>query len=614
MKSVSFVAAGLALALFGPSVHAALPGTAVLEQCDSPAALSVGGFTRHDVAPKALLRSDMADLHAWLTAEAATLPKNAGIALELGREDRIRIGEIDDGAPRAQERRVQVGVGAPIDFAVDLSSAVNRREGTLAKGGLRPSRDGGFAWTTTLSSKGAHALRVVFADMDLPDNAELYVYNKHGEAFGPYGGRGMDGTGELVSNTITGDTITVQLRLVGAVAKSDAEQLRFRIAELGHIGPRFELARRVNPDLVQQKAFCSYNVSCVINGECASGFSPIEDVRDAVAHMLYRSGGSYYICTGGLINNTANDGRNLFLTANHCLSSERSADSLETFFDFRATSCGDAGACDLDYTQMRSQFPSTLGADLLAAGTAGDYSLLELDQTPGGNRHYLGYSTTPVASSNGTDLFRISHPSGAPQAWSRQKVDSTSFTCSTLARGPFIYSQDTGVGATEGGSSGSPVVNAAGQIVGQLYGACGSNLDDECDTSANRTVDGALASYYPNVAQYLDPQGGGGGTNRVAHVSNIALSAAPAGRKFVGVAAVTVVDASGVAIPGATVTGQFTFGSKKQNGSGVTAASGVATVQSGSQNTSSFGFCVTGISGTNISYNAAANAETCDSR
>jgi len=572
------------------------------------AAVSVAGLDRADPAPKSATRDRMADLHLTLQSGAAALPAKAGVRVQLDDAERAAIGEIESVGVQAAERRTQVGVGKPLNLVVDLSRANGR--GSVASGVLRESGDGGFTWTTRLASSGAHGLRVMFAGLDLPDNAQLYVYNDRGEAFGPYGGRGMDGSGELVSHTVTGDSAYVQLRVTGATDPRDVEQLRFRIAELGHIGPKFLLAKRVNPDLAVPKAFCEYNVSCVINGECTSGF---DGPRKAVAHMLYRSGGSYYICTGGLLNNTAGDGRNLFLTANHCISSERSADSLETFFDFRAASCNDpSAACTASYAAMRESFETTLGADLLAAGTAGDFSLMELDQTPGGDRHYLGFTTTPVASSDGQLLSRISHPSGAPQAFSEQAVDADSFTCSTLPRGRFIYSADT-QGATEGGSSGSPIVNAASQVVGQLYGACGSNLDDECDASANRTVDGALAYYYPEVAPYLAPGGGGGTT--VAHVADIVLSTQPSGRnKHIGIANVTVVDSGGTPIANATVSGQFTFGNKKQSGSAATNGAGLATLQSGAQNTASFTFCVTGITGNGVQYDAGANAETCASR
>ena len=56
-----------------------------------------------------------------------------------------------------------------------------------------------------------------------------------------------------------------------------------------------------------------------------------------------------------------------------------------------------------------------------------------------------------------------------------------------------------------GGSSGSPVLDSTGRVIGQLSGACGFNLDDVCDSRANATVDGALFAYYPEVEPYLDP-------------------------------------------------------------------------------------------------------------
>jgi PKD repeat protein len=123
----------------------------------------------------------------------------------------------------------------------------------------------------------------------------------------------------------------------------------------------------------------------------------------------------------------------------------------------------------------------------------------------------LGWTSQAVAASDGGMLYRISHPAGAPQAYSEHRVDTSAPTCRGWPRGPWIYSRDV-VGATQGGSSGSPVVNASGQVVGQLTGGCGYNVNDVCDSVSNATVDGALAYYYPEVQQWLDsgPSGGGG--------------------------------------------------------------------------------------------------------
>ena len=52
-------------------------------------------------------------------------------------------------------------------------------------------------------------------------------------------------------------------------------------------------------------------------------------------------------------------------------------------------------------------------------------------------------------------------------------------------------------------------MNSGGQIVGQLSGACGTNVNDDCDAVNNATVDGAFASYYPTVQPFLGNGGGG---------------------------------------------------------------------------------------------------------
>jgi hypothetical protein len=88
--------------------------------------------------------------------------------------------------------------------------------------------------------------------------------------------------------------------------------------------------------------------------------------------------------------------------------------------------------------------------------------------------------------------------------FSHHRVDTAAGICGGWPRGERIYSQDID-GATDGGSSGAPVVNAAGQVVGQLSGACGTNVDDVCDAASNSTVDGAFAAYFNQVAPFLDP-------------------------------------------------------------------------------------------------------------
>jgi len=308
------------------------------------------------------------------------------------------------------------------------------------------------------------------------------------------------GNGKFDSNTLAGDTVILQLRQTGPASERAMRDTRFQVVGLGHIRPRFLAGE------------CGYNASCVESAACGSPDAAVNDARNAVAHMLFRSGGSYYICSGGLIND--NDDSNnlpLFLTANHCISRGREASSLENFFQFESSSCNNTSLCEASYNNLRSSFPRTLGASIVSSGRNADYTLLRLSQPAPAGSAFLGWNENPVAFSHGTELFRISHPQGAPQSYSEHTVDTQTGTCTSWPRGDRIYSHDE-FGATEGGSSGSPVLNSNGQIVGQLSGACGTNLNDVCDADSNATVDGAFAAYFGEIEQYLDPNGGPGCT------------------------------------------------------------------------------------------------------
>ncbi|MFL6193718.1 MAG: trypsin-like peptidase domain-containing protein [Thermoanaerobaculia bacterium] len=428
------------------------------------------------------------------------------VVIQLTAKDRQQIDE-----PTARDTRFLVGVAKPVGLTVDFApaQALGKREGALKLGAARGTGDAGFVWTAEVKAPGATALRLHITDFDLPEGAELYVYNMAGMAFGPYTGRGPLGTGDLHTNTVYGDRLLVQL-----TSPAGERAPRLTVAEAGVMGARF-VAPRYRPEgafdandveaLAKASNLCSFNANCIVNAACQSS-AVVNAAKDAIASILYKSGASYYICTGGLVADTVTTSViPYFLTAHHCISASGEASSLETYFDYETT-CSNPN-CAQPYNSVGE----TVGATIMATGSTSDYSLVRLATTPtspDGVTTYLGWTATPIANTNNAGLYRISHPQGAPQAYTEAVVDTSKPTCRTLARGNFIYSRDT-IGATEGGSSGSPVLNSSGQIVGQLYGACGTNLNDVCDAQNNGTVDGAFAVSYSALAAFLNPSSGG---------------------------------------------------------------------------------------------------------
>lgn len=472
----------------------ALLGVAVAATANEPGAQGRAKAAEYAGVPfdKAQALQQRAAMHTQLMSESVGRGQGAAIRATVTSEEMAAI----DGAPRG-ERPQRVGLtkslAANVDFADVSPGQLKGRKLDRAYGAMTSTADGGYVYTSTLSSPGATALRVHFNAFRMPGNAEVYLYTENGQVFGPYTGRGPHGDGEFWSHTVMGDTIYLQVRHTGSVSTEDLRNTGFKVAGLGHVRPRW-------------LGFCSGNASCVENANCSNTDPAVNDARNAVAHMQWISGPYIYICSGGLVADT--DGSSqvpYFLSANHCISRGKDARNLETFFQFEEP-CGTSGNCD-DIIATRNNHPQSLrvlGASIVHTASATDHTLFELKEAAPTGSAFLGWNANDVAFANGTGLYRISHPGGAPQAYSEHAVDTSAGTCRTWPRGDRIYSKDI-FGATEGGSSGSPVVNGAGQIVGQLSGACGTNVNDTCDSASNATVDGAFAAYFSEVAQFLDP-------------------------------------------------------------------------------------------------------------
>ena len=468
----------------------ALLTLAALLVAAGPAFAGAGSLAREAFPERSLLPFDKAAAadqlrvrHGFLTAHQNTAALESPVVVTLTAEE---LAQID---PRA-ELRQRVGLVKDLSVAVDLTQAGGF-------GVLRASRNS-FVWTGAVRSPGAAALRLHFSDVTLPDGVELYVYSSLGEAFGPFTGRGPSARGDFWANTITGDEALVQLHYTGTDAAAARRATHLTLAGVGHMTDAFRHAVSRKAALLGDKSFCSFNASCIQNASCGSLPSAVNTAQDAIALLNWISGAFIYTCSGGLIADTdASTQIPYLLTANHCLSKNTDAGNVEAFFQF-TTPCN--GSCyDPD-----GVVPSTLGSSIVATNRTGDYTLLQLSQPAPAGSAFMGWTSAPVAFTSGVNLYRISHPGGAPQAYSQTRVDTAAGTCRSWPRGSWIYSENI-TGSTEGGSSGSPVVNSSGQVVGQLSGACGFDVNNTCNFADNSTVDGAFASYFTSVAQYLDP-------------------------------------------------------------------------------------------------------------
>ncbi|MCP4216894.1 MAG: trypsin-like peptidase domain-containing protein [bacterium] len=537
-------------------------------------------------------------LYNWLVSEAAHTPSSF-IDIHVTKADLEAMEKYSCESCGTMNQKVRVGITKPISFNLQLNSKT-----------LSSTSDRGRVWTVAAASKDATALRLHLKNVSLPEGAALYIYNLEGSAFGPYTGRGPNNNGEFWTNTVTGSVAYLQLHLDESFTEIAA--CNFEVADVAHMGPKFILPFVQKPNLAmidaeinQVENICSFNASCVEDASCYN-VSAVSSAKNAVAHMQFVSGAYVYICSGGLVADTDSSSTiPYFLTANHCISKGSEASSLECYWQFKTSSCN--GSC---YDPVGA-VPRTTGSSIVKTSSTSDYCLLELSETPPSGSAYLGWNSSPVANTSNYSLYRISHPGGAPQAYSHHKVDTSTGTCGGWPRGGWIYSEDID-GATEGGSSGSPVVNSSGEIVGQLSGACGYNTGDPCDTASNSTVDGAFANYFDDVKQWLDPGTTPGGGDDM-YVNNISLSRQTRRNKYRGIANVTIEDDGGSNVSGASVTGTFTSGRTVKTVTATTNSSGLAVLTSPyNKRFSSYTFCVTNVTQSSYTYNSSLNNETCD--
>ena len=353
---------------------------------------------------------------------------------------------------------------------------------------VRPTRDGGYVWALSVNSDQAGGIRLHIENLALPKGVELYVYSRTGEAYGPYTGTGMDESGEFWAPAVFGREAIVQVMVPRG---SSLRDVTFRITEAGIITQKAAGDLSMVPEAT---SFCG-NPDCIVDASC---YSQSTSIWNAYAKQEWISGAWIFTCTGGLLNDSNPTLNNFFLTANHCYSKAKTAGIVSFYWWFRTSSCN--GTCPIN-----TGWPyKTTGATLRSTSRYGDYTLVTLNTAPPSGSVFLGWTSTPVAFTNGAALHRVSNPNFGPQVYSEDSVSTTAPTCSGWPRGERIYSRTT-LGGTDGGSSGSPVVNASNQVVGQLSGSCGTNVGDPCDHVNNATVDGAFAYYWATVQPLLAP-------------------------------------------------------------------------------------------------------------
>lgn len=361
------------------------------------------------------------------------------------------------------------------------------------------------AWGTRVYVADAYRLRLHLEDVRLPAGTRLWVWGL-GEEPQPFGLELRSPDGGLWTPSVGGPHLFFEVELPAA-RSTGREAYGFEIRELAEV---------LRPE--------GAKTHCLVDGTCVTPatLDAIATYRKAVAYLEFIQGGFSFRCTGALLNDTdASTVIPYLLTANHCFSTQDAASTLEAFWDFATSSCNGAAP-------GLAGLPKSNGASLLATGEESDFTLVQLVAIPGG-RSLLGWALAAVPP--GAILHRLSHPAPdglpLPQSYSQTVVTGGPPTCTGRPRPQYIYSTRS-QGGTFGGSDGAPVIRPGGFVVGQLAGPCGPGVADGCDTATSE-VDGAFATTYLSISQFLSPDPEGPCT---PNATTLCIDEQPGDRRF----------------------------------------------------------------------------------
>ncbi len=314
--------------------------------------------------------------------------------------------------------------------------------------------EGGAIWRMGIESPGAQTINLNYSDFYMPHGATFHIYSAdHKNVIGAFTEVNNKKSGKFATGFIKSDAIVLEVFVPDAVRA----EARLVVSEVVY-GYR-SLAYLSN----EAKDFGD-SASCMINVNCPAG-DDWDDAKKSVG--LIMTAGNFRFCTGSLINNSAGNCTAYFLTAEHCMGGQSSA-QIETslvIFNYLTPECQNPDL-EPDFSQ------NVQGVRILSSAVPSDFSLWELDENPAlapnisGGVFFAGWDRNDSPSER---TIALHHPAGDVMKISIDEQAPISNQWQANQSGThWLVSWNDGI--TAGGSSGGPLYNERGQIIGQLTG------------------------------------------------------------------------------------------------------------------------------------------------
>lgn len=326
-----------------------------------------------------------------------------------------------------------------------------------------------WVWRLMINIERAGSIGLVMKNFEMGENSRMFIYNENVDfVVGSISHKNNNPQQLLSVQAIPGETIIIEYQEKKEDGYEKFYQSDFQITELIYI---------VNGLNSFTEKGLGDSDECMININCSEG-DDWQIQKRGVARLLMKSGNSWYWCSGSLINNTRQNGDPYLLTADHCGVDASFFDRQvwQFYFNFERPGCTEMGAPSHNVL---------FGCDLTARGPmdgGSDFKLIHLHRTPPihWRPFYNGWDINDMPSLSGVGIH---HPSGDAKKISTfdggvvsgggSFTNGENMAPNSAWRFSFTATEN-GFSVTQGGSSGSPMFNQNGLIVGTLSGGSSS--------------------------------------------------------------------------------------------------------------------------------------------
>lgn len=410
----------------------------------------------------------------------------------------IRLPELDFENIVREDSINDLDKSLPWRYGIEIPLSMSMENGGL----WTTLPNGGKLWQATIQSPGALNLSVNFDNFFLPHGSRLQLYNdSHTDIISAITSSQNSAIGHLGTWFVEGDIIWIEYYQPPRV--QGTPKLNIQTVIHGYRMGKLNVLLDGNRGLNDAGA-CNFDVNCPIGND----FDSKKEVAKKAVALLNLGNG--HLCTASLVNNTSSDKKPYILTANHCLENSNPA---QWSFRFNWVSPTPVCATGDDSGDLQTNFTIS-GAAFRAKNALSDFALVEL-LNPIPLSWDVAFAGWDNSDTNPLFEVGIHHPNGDIMKVCRddsgaQKVDANGTQVWLIGGGSHGPGNGWEIGTTESGSSGSPLFDQNGHIIGQLY--AGQSACDGLENNGEYDIYGRFAiswnggnSPETRLKDWLDP-------------------------------------------------------------------------------------------------------------